>query len=40
MRRHSAYPYWFLIPGGAIFVVLFIVPTVASFYFSLTYWDP
>ncbi|PTX35488.1 carbohydrate ABC transporter permease, partial [Allosediminivita pacifica] len=32
--------YWFLIPGGAIFVVLFIVPTVASFYFSLTYWDP
>ncbi|PTX47117.1 hypothetical protein C8N44_1131, partial [Allosediminivita pacifica] len=40
MRRSSAYPYWFLIPGGAIFVVLFIVPTVASFYFSLTYWDP
>ena len=40
MRRSSAYPYWFLIPGAAIFLVLFILPTLASFYFSLTYWDP
>ena len=40
MRRRSAYPYWFLAPAGVIFGVLFLVPTVASFYFSLTYWDP
>lgn len=40
MTRKSPYPYWFLLPAGAIFVVLFIVPTLASLYFSLTYWDP
>ncbi len=40
MRRSSAYPYWFLIPGAAIFLVMFILLTLASFYFSLTYWDP
>ncbi|MBP0484781.1 carbohydrate ABC transporter permease [Sagittula salina] len=40
MTRKSAYPYWFFIPAGVIFAILFIVPTVASFYFSLTYWDP
>jgi ABC-type sugar transport systems, permease components len=39
-RRRSAYPYWFLLPAAAVFLVLFILPTVASFYFSLTYWDP
>lgn len=38
--RPSAYPYWFMVPAVSIFVVFFIVPTVASFYFSLTYWDP
>ncbi|WP_269581175.1 carbohydrate ABC transporter permease [Roseibium sp. Sym1] len=40
MRRSSPYPYWFMFPAAAVFLVLFIVPTVASFYFSLTYWDP
>lgn len=40
MKRRSPYPYWFLLPAGAVFLVLFILPTVASFYFSLTYWDP
>lgn len=40
MRRRSAYPYWFLLPASAVFLILFILPTVASFYFSLTYWDP
>ena len=40
MRRKSPYPYWFLVPAAAVFLVLFILPTVASFYFSLTYWDP
>lgn len=39
-RRRSAYPYWFLVPAAVVFLVLFILPTVASFYFSLTYWDP
>jgi raffinose/stachyose/melibiose transport system permease protein len=32
------YPLWFFIPAGLIFIVLFIVPTVVSFYFSLTRW--
>ncbi|WP_460275777.1 carbohydrate ABC transporter permease [Celeribacter sp. ULVN23_4] len=40
MRRKSAYPYWFILPAAIVFVVLFLVPTVSSFYFSLTYWDP
>ena len=39
-RRRSPYPYWFIVPAAVIFLVLFILPTVASFYFSLTYWDP
>lgn len=40
MRRKSACPYWFIAPAAIIFMVLFIVPTIASFYFSMTYWDP
>ncbi|MGJ8590289.1 MAG: carbohydrate ABC transporter permease [Yoonia sp.] len=40
MRRASPYPYWFFAPAAVIFLGLFIVPTIASFYFSLTYWDP
>ncbi|RYH02566.1 sugar ABC transporter permease [Salipiger sp. IMCC34102] len=40
MRAKSPYPYWFFLPAAVIFVGLFLVPTVASFYFSLTYWDP
>lgn len=38
--RRSPYPYWFVLPAATIFVVFFLVPTFASFYFSLTYWDP
>jgi raffinose/stachyose/melibiose transport system permease protein len=34
----SHYPLWFFIPAGLIFAVLFLVPTVVSFYFSLTRW--
>ena len=34
----KSYPLWFYIPGGLIFVVLFIVPTVFSFYFAFTRW--
>ncbi|MDF2575155.1 MAG: ABC-type sugar transport system, permease component, partial [Agromyces sp.] len=33
------YPLWFYIPAGILFVVLFAVPTFASFYFSLTRWS-
>jgi raffinose/stachyose/melibiose transport system permease protein len=29
---------WFYIPAAVLFLVLFIVPTIASFYFSLTRW--
>lgn len=32
------YPGWFYIPAGVVFFVLFILPTFASFYFSLTRW--
>ncbi|MCP2032621.1 raffinose/stachyose/melibiose transport system permease protein [Okibacterium sp. HSC-33S16] len=34
----SSYPTWFFIPAGVFYVVLFLVPTIASFYFSLTRW--
>jgi raffinose/stachyose/melibiose transport system permease protein len=37
-RGQSHYPLWFYIPAGVIFVVLFLVPTAVSFYFSLTRW--
>jgi len=32
------YPYWFLLPAAVIYVVLFLLPTFASFFFSLTRW--
>lgn len=38
-RRPSPYPYWFVLPAAVIFVTLFLVPTVASFWFSMTRWD-
>jgi raffinose/stachyose/melibiose transport system permease protein len=37
-RRNSHYPLWFYTPAAVIYTVLFLVPTVASFYFSLTRW--
>lgn len=37
-RRKTSYPYWFLIPGGVIFALFFLVPSVMAFYFSLTRW--
>lgn len=37
-KRKSPYPLWFYIPAAIIFVVLFAIPTFASFYFSLTRW--
>lgn len=37
-RRLNPYPMWFLIPGAVIYMVLFIFPTLASLFFSLTRW--
>jgi raffinose/stachyose/melibiose transport system permease protein len=37
-RARSSYPLWFYLPAGVLFAVLFIVPTFASFFFSLTRW--
>ena len=39
MQRRSPYPYWFVMPAAIIYAVLFLLPTVASFWFSLTRWD-
>jgi raffinose/stachyose/melibiose transport system permease protein len=35
-RRY--YPYWFFLPAAVIYAVLFLLPTFASFFFSLTRW--
>ena len=37
-RRKSTYPHWFYLPTAIVYGILFIVPTFASFYFSLTRW--
>lgn len=39
MRQKSPYPYWFVAPAAVIFTALFLLPTAASFWFSLTRWD-
>ena len=39
MRAKSSYPHWFYLPAAVIYGVLFLVPTFASFYFSLTRWS-
>jgi raffinose/stachyose/melibiose transport system permease protein len=39
MHARSPYPYWFVLPAAVVFVTLFLVPTVASLWFSLTRWD-
>ncbi len=37
-KRGSPYPFWFMLPAGVVYLVLFMVPTFAAFYFSLTRW--
>ncbi|MEW1956065.1 sugar ABC transporter permease [Kineococcus sp. NPDC059986] len=37
-RRRSPYPHWFLLPAAVVYGVIFLVPTLLSFYFSLTRW--
>ena len=38
-RMDHQYPYWFYLPAAVIYSVLFLLPTFASFYFSLTRWS-
>jgi raffinose/stachyose/melibiose transport system permease protein len=33
------YPRWFFIPSGVLYLLLFAVPTFASFYFAFTRWS-
>ena len=35
----SMYPSWFAAPGLIIYIVIFAIPTFASFYFALTKWN-
>lgn len=35
----KAYPLWYYLPAGLLFLVFFAVPTFASFFFSLTRWS-
>jgi raffinose/stachyose/melibiose transport system permease protein len=37
-RRASPYPTWFYLPAAVVFSVLFLFPTGASLFFSLTRW--
>ncbi|WP_062523179.1 carbohydrate ABC transporter permease [Demequina silvatica] len=37
-KKRSPYPMWFYLPAAIIYGALFVVPTFASFYFSLTRW--
>lgn len=39
MKQKSPYPFWFITPAAIVFIALFLVPTVASFWFALTRWD-
>ncbi|GHC59866.1 carbohydrate ABC transporter permease [Neogemmobacter tilapiae] len=39
MTRRSPYPYWFFAPAAVIYTALFLLPTVAAFWFALTRWD-
>ncbi|MEU5877876.1 sugar ABC transporter permease [Spirillospora sp. NPDC047279] len=37
-RRHGSYPYALYAPAATVYLVIFLVPTVMAFYFSLTRW--
>lgn len=37
-RRLKSYPAWFTLPLGVIFITLFVLPTLTSFYFSTQRW--
>lgn len=38
MRTRSMYTYTFLLPAGIIYFGLFLLPTIISFFFSMTRW--
>src|SRR3569832_1755002 len=38
-RVPSSYPNWFYLPAAIVFIVLFMLPTVSSLFFSLTRWN-
>jgi len=38
-RKGTPYPGWFYVPAAVVYLSIFIVPTVVSFYFSLTRWN-
>lgn len=35
----KVYNYWIAIPGALVYIIIFIIPTIVSFYFSLTRWN-
>jgi raffinose/stachyose/melibiose transport system permease protein len=39
MKRRSHYPYRFVSPAASVYIALFLLPTIASLWFSLTRWD-
>lgn len=41
MRKlnQKTYPLWLALPGLAVYTLIFVIPTFASFYFSMTTWD-
>ena len=39
MNRNKRYPAAFLVPGGLVYLVFFIVPVVVGVYYSFTNWD-
>ncbi len=36
--ERKTYSLWFLLPGGLIFFIFYLLPTVASLFFSMTLW--
>ncbi|MEU4226790.1 sugar ABC transporter permease [Nonomuraea sp. NPDC026600] len=36
--RGNPYPYLFYVPAGVVYTVVFLVPTIMAFYFSMTRW--
>ena len=39
MKKKKMYSTWFLVPAMIVFLLIFIIPTMASFFFSMTVWD-
>ena len=38
-KRKSPYPTWFFLPAAIVYGTLFLLPTLASFWFAFTRWD-